>query len=135
MTGFSDPKETYNDDKILGEIGEFQELKNVLTENKVYMATCRKFLESCIRLRLDYCTAAQLSKELQDEMRKSRVNFKLVWFPETNGSELVWKRKTNFDGEEHFAFKYRISNLEEIVGTPTVRDFIYVRNLKYIAHV
>lgn len=68
-------------------------------------------------------------------MRKLRVNFKLVWFFEINGLELVWKRKINFDGEEYFVFKYRIFNLEEIVGMLIVWDFIYVCNLKYIVYV
>ena len=43
--------------------------------------------------------------------------------------------KINSDGDETFAFKYRNSDVERIVGTTPLRDFIYVRYLKYVAHV
>ena len=47
-----------------------------------------------------------------------------------------WKRKSNSEGEDAFAFKYRNSDIERIIiGTPPLPDLIYVRYLKYIAHV
>ena len=54
--------------------------------------------------------------------------------PEKNGKER-FEKESNSEGEATFAFKYRTSDIETIIGTPPLRDFIYVRYLKYIAHV
>ena len=35
-----------------------------------------------------------------------------------------WKRKSNSEGEDTVAFKYRNSDIERIIGTPPLRDFI-----------
>jgi hypothetical protein len=43
------------------------------------------------------------------------------------------KKRTDIDGQQTFAFKYRNEDLERIVGTQSLRDFIHVRYLKYIA--
>ena len=127
---YSEQKESFVDNRILSATGKFYELKNVLTDHKVSMNTRRKLLESCIRSRPTYCTEAQLPNE--NELKKlESCWFGLLRRMVRNG----WKRKMNSNGEETYALKYRNSDLERIVGTPSLRDFIFVRYLKYIAHV
>ena len=120
----------YLDNRILSATGKFHELKNVLTDHRVSLSTRRKLLESCIRTILTYCTEAELPNA--EELRK----LESCWFGiQRRMIRNGWKRKTDNDGQETFALKYRNEDVQQIVGTSSLSDFIHIRYLKYIAHI
>ena len=46
-----------------------------------------------------------------------------------------YRKKQETDGEDSFAFHYTNQDLEYMVNTPPLRDFICVFYLKYVAHI
>ena len=95
------------------------------------MATRRKLLEACVRSRLLYAPQA--------------------WYPnsrEINELEVCWygclrrmvkggfsrKRDQNTD-KQLFSYTYSNLDLESIIKTPPIRQFINVQYLHYVAHI
>ena len=95
------------------------------------MATRRKLLEACVRLRLFYATQA--------------------WYPnsrEINELEVCWcgclrrvvksgfsRKRDQNTGEQLFSYTYSNLDLESIIKTPPIRQFINVQYFHYMAHI
>ena len=104
----------------------------VLTDINVNLRTRRKLLESCVRSRLTYGTKAWFPNEQQ--MRKLEI----CWFQCLRSMvKGGWKRIETSDhsDEVDYTFVYSSQELEKILKTVPLRDFIYSQHLKYIAHI
>ena len=105
------------------------------------MRTRRKLLEACVRSRLTYGTQASLPNEMQMKKleacwyRLLRSMIKGVW---ARGDSLK-SRKSEESPEEteevDYSFLYTNTEVQKVIRTTPVRDFIYTQHLKYIAHV
>ena len=128
----TEEKGCFTEHRISRTISKFNELRNVLTEINVNLRTRRKLLESCVRSRLTYGTQAWFPNEQQ--MRKLEI----CWFQCLRSMvKGGWKRIETSDhsDEVDYTFVYSNQELEKILKTVPLRDFIYSQHLKYIAHV
>ncbi len=110
---------------------KWNELKHVLTDNRIKMSTRVRFLEACVRSRLVYSIQA--------------------WSPSANESqklETIWhgflrkmirggyKRKDTSDSENiNWSFVYSNADLRNITKTSKLTDFCEFQHLKYIVHI
>ena len=85
-------------------------------------------MEACVRARLTYGTQASLPTE--NELKKLESCWYGILRQIVKGGH---RRAPRADNE--FALKYRNVDLERIIGTPPLRDFITVNHLRYTAHV
>ena len=46
-----------------------------------------------------------------------------------------YSRKPGDDGKDSMAYKYSNADLDKFFDTPPIKEFIYVRFLKYIVHI
>ena len=125
-------KGCFTEHRISRTISKFNELRNVLTDINVSLRTRRKLLESCVRSRLTYGTQAWFPNEQQ--MRKLEI----CWFQCLRSMvKGGWKRIETSDhsDEVDYTFVYSNQELERILKTVPLRDFIYSQHLKYIAHI
>ena len=119
---------------------KFNELRTVLTDNKVNMQTRRKLLESCVRSRLIYGTQACYPKEHQ--MKKLEACWYGCMRSMVKGG---WRRKhvpkkkkkKDVDEEEDvdYSFVYSNEQVRKIVGSQDIKDHVNAQYLKYIGHV
>ena len=109
-------------------IGKFYELKNVLADKHINMGTRRKLMEACVRSRLVYGTQASFPLEKQMKRLESCWAQHLRYMVKGG-----WARKE--EDEIDYRFLYRNNEIEEIVGSTPLRNFIEKQHLKYIAHV
>ena len=122
----------FTEHRISRTISKFNELRNVLTDINVNLRTRRKLLESCVRSRLTYGTQAWFPNEQQ--MRKLEI----CWFQCLRSMvKGRWKRIETSDhsDEVDYTFVYSNQELERILKTVPLRDFIYSQHLKHIAHI
>ena len=56
-------QENFTELQVSKAVGKFNEMRQVLTDNKVRMATKKKLMEVCVRSRLTYGTQAWYTKE------------------------------------------------------------------------
>ena len=123
---------TFVDMQIGSALGKFNEMSKVLCDGRVNMPTRRKLVESCVRSRLTY--ALQASKIYESDIRKIEgAWYGMLRRMVRNG----WKRRRDLDDgeDDDMAYIYRNNDLERIVGTPNIRDFLNVQYLRYIAHI
>ena len=111
---------------------KFNEMRKVLTDPKVNMGTRRKILESCVRSRLTYGTQACLPNE------KLLKKLEVCWYQFLRGMiKGGWKRKENDEDPEsvNYSFIYSNEDVQKIVKTPSLKNFVYMQHLKYLGHV
>ena len=122
--------------------GKFHDLEKVLKDRFVNMATRRKILQACIRSRLVYATQACFPNE------KEMSKLKTCWFGILR--QMVqggYKRKNKPiekddtlsdqepEVEEDYSLYYTNVDLEQIVGTMPLTNFVKLQYLRYVAHV
>ena len=98
----------FTDHRIARAVAKFNELRTVLCDTNVNIQTRRKILETCVKSRLIYGTAA--------------------WFP----NEHHLKKK---EQEVDYGFVYTNKQIQQILRTVSLQSFICSQHLKYIAHV
>ena len=131
----NDVNDCFTKHRIERAIGKFHELKTVLCDTNVNLRTRRKILESCVRSRLTYGTAAWLPNE--QELKRLEACWNQCIRSMVKGG---WKRRNipesdNEDEEADYAFIYSNEQVENILKTTPLRNFIYSQYLKYIGHV
>ena len=121
----------FTEHRIASATGKFNELRKMLSDTNVYMRTRRKILEACVRSRLTYGTQAVLPNE------KQMTKLEVCWYRLLrNMIKGGWTRRDSDNlEEENFSFLYTNREVEEVVRTMPLRNFIYTQYLKYIAHV
>ena len=105
--------------------------QGAIGDSQINMATRRKLLEACVWSTLLYATQA--------------------WYPnsrEINELEVCWygclrrmvkgglsRKRDQNTGEQLFSYTYSNLDLESIIKTPPIRQFIIVQYLHYVAHI
>ena len=92
------------------------------------MTTRRKLLEACVRSRLTYGVQAWPPRE--EKIRKLEVFWIGCLRSMVKGG---WKHKNVDEGE--YSFQYTNQQVQDIVQTVPLREFIHTQYLRYIAHV
>ena len=129
-TIFNNSDQTFVELRTSSALSKFNQLGKVLRDKEINIASRNKFLEACVRSRLTYATQAWFPNE--SEISKLEVCWYGCLRRMVRGG---FKRKQGLDGEDTFRFFYSNQDLERIVKTPPLRDFIRVSYLKYIAHI
>ena len=112
-------------------IAKYGELSKVLGDSQINMATRGKLLEAWVRSRLLYAPQ--------------------VWCPNTreiNELDVCWygclrrmvkagfsRKRDQNTGEQLFSYTFSNLNLESIIKTPPIRQFINVQYLHYVAQI
>ena len=111
---------------------KFNELRNVLTDWNVNLRTRRKLLESCVLSRLVYGTQAWFPNE--EQLNKLEVCWIQLQRSMVRGG---WARKKTADEaeEKDYSFVYTNVDIQRIMQTTPLRNFVYSQYLKYIAHI
>ena len=121
---------TYTDLRISSALSKFYEMSTVFKDGEINMPTRRKILEACVRSRLVYATQASWPSEAEIKKLES------CWYGCLRKMVRGGYRKKKDDSEEEtFSFFYTNKDIENIVKTPPLRDFISVQYLSYIAHI
>ena len=122
----------FTDLRISKAIGKFNEMRQVLTDHKVNMATRMKLMDACVRSRLLYGTQAWY------------INVECAKKLETCWMELLrqmvkggWRRLPTLDEAEEMEFRLRYTNADILRITKCIplRSVIRSQYLKYIGHV
>ena len=117
--------------RIARATAKFNELGNVLRDREIHLSIRRKLLEACVRPRLTYATQSWRPSEQQIKKLES------CWFGFLR--RMVkggFRRKPNeIENETNFSFVYTNLDLQNIVKTKPLRDFMNVQYLRYISHV
>ena len=116
-------------------IGTFYELKSVLCDTNVNLRTRRKILESCVRSRLTYGTAAWFPNE--QEMKKLEGCWNQCLRDMVKGG---WKRRNvpgsdEEDEEADYAFIYTNEQIVNILKTTPLRNSIYSQYVPKTLHL
>ena len=106
-------------------------MRNVLTNPNVYMRTKRKILEACVRSRLTYVTQAILLNE--KELKKLKACWYRLLRNMMKGG-CVGEQSQEESDEENYSFVYTNKEVEKIVQTMPIRNYIFSQHLKFIAH-
>jgi hypothetical protein len=130
-TIFNTKDKSFTELRISKATQKFQDMKKVLTDGEIEINVRKKFLEACVRSRLVYATQSCFPYEA--EMKKLESCWYGCLRMMVRGG---YRRKPSEDGEtENFAYVYSNSDLERMLKTMPVRQFITVQYLKYIAHI
>ena len=127
-----DENNGFTEHHIASATSKFNELRKVLTDTNVHMCTRKKLLESCARSRLVYGTQASLPNEKQ--MKKLEACWYRILRNMIKGG---WVCGESPDESEavNYSFLYTNNEVQKVIKTIPLRDFIYSQHLKYIAHV
>ena len=131
----NDPSSCFTQYRIERAIGKFYELKAVLCDTNVNLRTRRKILESCVRSRLTYGTSAWFPNEREMKKLEGCWNHFL-----RNMVKGGWKRQNvpereDEEEEADYAFIYTNEQIESILKTTPLRNFVYSQYLKYVGHI
>ena len=134
----NNPDECFTEHRISRATAKFNEFRTVLCDTNVYIRTRRKILEACVRARLTYGTAASFPNEHQ--MKKLEACWMQCLRNMVKGG---WSRKNvpgssedeSEDQEVDYAFVYTNKQIQDILKTTPLKDFIYSQYLKYVGHV
>ena len=126
----------FNDDsdftgnRIARATAKFNELGNVLRDKEINLSVWRKLLEACVRPRLTY--AAQSWRPTEQQIKK----LESCWFGFHRRMEKGgFRRKPDeADNETNFSFVYTNLDLQNIIKSQPLRDFMNTQYLQYIAH-
>ena len=123
---------SFTDNHIARAIAKFNELRKVLTDTNINMRTRRKFLEACVRMRLTYGVEAYFPNEKQLDRLEACWN-ELLRSMVRGG----WKRVNVDDdaAEKDWRFIYSNEDIQRILKTTSLRDYIYEKHLRYIGHI
>ena len=117
--------------RIARATAKFNELGNVLRDKEIHLSTRRKLLEACVRPRLTYATQSWRPTEKQIKKLES------CWFGFLR--RMVkggFRRKpAENDNDTNFSFVYTNIDLQNIVKSQPVREFMNAQYLRYVAHV
>ena len=110
---------------------KFNELSNILRDQDINLSIRRKFLEACVRSRLTYAT--QSWRPSEDQIKK----LESCWFGFLRRMiKGGFRRKpAENDDQPNFSFVYTNIEVEKIVKSKPLRDFMDAQYLRYIAHV
>ena len=127
-TIFNKKEGNYVDLRISKATSKFNELGRVLKDKQISLSTRRNILEACVRSRLTYGLQSWYPSETQLKFLES------CWHGFLRCMVKGGFRRKIEDGLETFAFFYTNIELENIVKTPSLREFINIQYLRYIAH-
>ena len=149
VTNNDDDPSKYLSHRISSAFQKWNELKHVLTDNRILMSTRVKFLEACIRMRLLYSvqswdlSASELKKIecIWHSFLRKMVNngFKRKNVPPEYLKARKEAKKKNLtipepDGID-WAYFYDNAALRSITKTTPIAAFCKIQHFKYIAHV
>ena len=123
---------SFTDHRIARAIAKFNELRKVLTDTNINLRTRRKFLEACVRMRLTYGVEAYFPNEKQLNRLEACWN-ELLRSMVRGG----WKRVNVDDdaAEKDWRFIYSNEDIQRILKTTSLRNYIYEKHLRYIGHI
>ena len=129
-TIFNDNRNS-TDLRIAKATAKFHELSNILRDNEIHLSIRRNLLEACVRPRLTYAT--QCWRPCEQEIKKLEA----CWFGFLRRMVKGGFRKkpSEQENEVNFSLVYTNTDLQRIVKSQPLRDFIDIQYLKYIAHV
>ena len=129
-TIFNDNRNS-TDLRIAKATAKFHELSNILRDNEIHLSIRRNLLEACVRPRLTYAT--QCWRPYEQEIKKLEA----CWFGFLRRMVKGGFRKkpSEPENEVNFSLVYTNTDLQRIVKSQPLRDFIDIQYLKYIAHV
>mgnify|MGYP005706700571 FL=1 len=129
-TIFNDNRNS-TDLRIAKATAKFHELSNILRDNEIHLSIRRNLLEACVRPRLTYAT--QCWRPCEQEIKKLEA----CWFGFLRRMVKGGFRKkpSEQENEVNFSLIYTNTDLQRIVKSQPLRDFIDIQYLKYIAHV
>ena len=128
----TDENACFTDHRISRAIAKFNELRKVLCDTNINLRTRRKFMEACVRTRLTYGVEAYFPKERQ------LVRLEACW------NQLLrsmvkggWKRVNSSDDtdENDYRFVYSNADIQRILRTTNLRNFIHEKYIRYVGHV
>ena len=96
------------------------------------MCTRKKLLEACVRSRLVYGTQASLPNEKQ--MKKLEACWYRILRNMIKGGWVCGESPDESE-EVNYSFLYTNNEVQKVIKTIPLRDFIYSQHLKYIARV
>ena len=125
-------RDKFTELRVSKAVGKFNEMRQVLTDNKVRMVTRIKLMEACVRSRLTYGTQAWYINE--ECMRKLESCWMELLRQMVKGG---WSRLPTPEHAEETVYKLRYTNIEilHITRTENLRSVIRNQYLKYIGHV
>ena len=132
-------EECFTDHRTARAVAKFNELRTVLCDTNINIRTRRKLVESCVRSRLTYGIAAWFPNEQQ--IRKLESCWMQCLRSMVKGG---WSRKNIPDSSEDeedevqetdYGFIYTNKQIQKILKTTPLKDFIYSQYLKYIGHI
>ena len=127
-----DENNGFTEHRIASATSKFNELRKVLTDTNVHMCTRKKLLEACVRSRLVYGTQASLPNEKQ--MKKLEACWYRILRNMIKGGWVCGESPDESE-EVNYSFLYTNNEVQKVIKTIPLRDFIYSQHLKYIAHV
>ena len=128
----ADREGCFTDHRVARATAKFNEMRTVLTDTRVNLRTRRKLLEACVRSRLTFGTQAFFPNEQQ--LKKFEVCWMQCLRSMVRGE---WGRKETADDVEeiNYSFVYTNNDIQRIMKTSPLRNFIYAQHLRYIAHI
>ncbi len=131
ISNYASTNQSHLTNSIASAFQKWNELKFVLTDNRIKMSTRVRFLEACVRSRLVYSIQAWIPS-----VRESQ-KLETIWHGFLR--KMVrggYRRKDASDNEEeNWSFVYSNADLRTITKTSILTDFCEVQHLKYLAHV
>ena len=107
---------------------KFYELARMLKDSEINMGTRKKVLEACVRSRLVYACQAWYPNE------KEIHSLEVCWYEILRKMISGGFRRKNQTADD-WRYQYSNKDLEAIIGTCRLRDFINIQYLRYVAHV
>lgn len=127
----TEENKSFTQHRINSANAKFNELRAVLSDPNVNLQSRRKFLYSSVRARLTYGTQACYPKE--QEMKQLEGCWNGLLRSMVRGG---WSRRSSENPDEaEYAFRYTNNDIQRILKTTPLRDFVDEQYLKYIAHV
>ena len=127
----TEENKTFTEHRINSANAKFNELRTVLCDPNVNLRSRRKFLYSSVRSRIAYGTQACYPKE--HELKQLEGCWHELLRSMVRGG---WSRRTAENPDDvEYAFRYTNNDIQRILKTTPLRDFVNEQYLKYIAHV
>ena len=136
--------------RIASAYSKFNELKQVLTDKRIWLKTRIKFLTACVRSRLTFSVQACLLKATKINKLESvwttflrkliRKGFERVNVPPSRRRGSRRSRRSETDENEteedlDWRFVYNKEKVLQITNSDPIRNFCQIQHLKYIAHI
>ena len=131
ISNYTSPNQSHLTHSIASAFQKWNELKHVLTDNRIKMGTRVRFLEACVRSRLVYSIQAWAPSAIESQKLET------IWHGFLRKMVRGGYQRKNEPNDENvnWSFKYSNAELRNITKTTKLVDFCEFQHLKFIAHV